>query len=305
MKTHAETREDGSEIISYDFDDYPACVRRGKLSRLPGYTGCNHWHDDLEFTAVLSGSMLFNVNGVNVRVEAGQGIFINARRYHYCFSPDSSECDYIDLLLHPMLLCASPGLEDTFVTPYLSGEGPPYRLLHRGVPWENGVLEDIKTVYECRGEGSAPLRIQGLFFRIWLNLYEHVFKELTPPEHPEKSSQKLNILKNMILYIERSYREKITLEDIAKVGFLSKSGCLSLFKRYLNETPINYLIRYRLKISTRLLCSTGSSVTEIAYLVGFSNASYFTECFRKLYDCTPLEYRKTHAVSDIGKKLAR
>lgn len=305
MKTHFEIREDGCEMIRYDFDDYPACIHSGKLSRYPGYTGCNHWHDDLEFTAVLSGSMLYNVSGAIVRLEAGQGIFINSRRYHYCFSPDNTECDYISLLLHPMLLCASPGLEDTFVTPYLSDDAPPFLLLRSGVPFENGILSHIKNIQLHRRDTSAPLRIQELFYRIWLTLYEQVFQHQTNREQPETSNLKLHNLRNMILYIKNNYRDKLTLEDIAKVGFLSKSGCLALFKRYLNETPINFLIDYRLKISTRLLCTTGSSVTEIAYLVGFSNASYFTECFRKLYDCTPLEYRKAHAVPDISRKLSR
>lgn len=54
-------------------------------------------------------------------------------------------------------------------------------------------------------------------------------------------------------------------------------------------------ISYRLKLGADLLQTTGLSVTEIAYQVGFSNASYFAEAFRKTYRCTPVEYRNSKA----------
>ncbi|MBD2705135.1 response regulator [Spirosoma sp. BT702] len=46
---------------------------------------------------------------------------------------------------------------------------------------------------------------------------------------------------------------------------------------------------YRLKRSTEYL-RQGQTITATAYLVGFSNASYFSQCFRKLYQLTPSEF---------------
>ena len=99
-------------------------------------------------------------------------------------------------------------------------------------------------------------------------------------------------LKDMVLYIQRNYRRKITLEEIAKAGAVCKSTCLALFKKYLRDTPVNYLIRYRLQSAAKLLRAGDGSVTETAYRCGFSNVSYFIEMFKKLYGRSPLEYRK-------------
>ena len=64
--------------------------------------------------------------------------------------------------------------------------------------------------------------------------------------------------------------------------------------KYLSQTPITYLTKYRLNKSLDLLFSTDMQVTEISYEVGFSNASYYAETFKKYYHCTPKEYVKIH-----------
>ena len=60
----------------------------------------------------------------------------------------------------------------------------------------------------------------------------------------------------------------------------------------MNDTPVNFLINYRLKLGAQLLRDSDMSVTNIAYQAGFANVSYFVEAFHKVYRCQPLEYRK-------------
>ena len=52
-----ELNENYSEKICYDIPQYPAYIRRGLLSQYPNYSAPNHWHDDIELIAVLSGEM--------------------------------------------------------------------------------------------------------------------------------------------------------------------------------------------------------------------------------------------------------
>ena len=47
----------------------------------------------------------------------------------------------------------------------------------------------------------------------------------------------------------------------------------------------------RLQNAKRLLRSTGMSITEIAYAVGFSDSNYFSSVFKKHTGMTPGEYR--------------
>ena len=99
-------------------------------------------------------------------------------------------------------------------------------------------------------------------------------------------------LKNMIGYIQKFYREKVTLDDIAAAGAVGQSKCCKLFDKYIGVTPNTYLIQYRLHQSTWYLKNTDMTITEIAQAVGFSGSSYYAEAFRKWSHHSPSEYRK-------------
>ncbi|NMB32666.1 MAG: helix-turn-helix transcriptional regulator, partial [Clostridium sp.] len=75
-------------------------------------------------------------------------------------------------------------------------------------------------------------------------------------------------------------------------GNVCRSKCCKIFKRYLMQSPIEFLNTYRLEISSNLLKDTSKSVTEVAFACGFNHLSYYSELFKRYYGCTPSEYRK-------------
>lgn len=60
---------------------------------------------------------------------------------------------------------------------------------------------------------------------------------------------------NDAIYSQTFWR-KISLEDIAEQAVVSKSTALNLFRRYLHDTPVHYLLKYRLQESASLLVTT-------------------------------------------------
>ncbi len=283
-----DVRGDGSEKVKYDYDDYYAYIRKGLLSYYPNYAADSHWHDDLEFISVLSGKMDYNVNGEIVHLEAGQGIIVNARQIHYGFSNEYKDCEFYCVLLHPMLLCTSQQIDRDFVTPIIADESLPYIFLDSDTVWQGQILDYLKMMYDTRKSAAAPLYIQSSLYHIWILLTENAMKV---KKKVAKRDRRLSVLKDMLSYIHKNYSEKVTLDDIAASGNVSKSTCLVIFKKYLQDTPTNYLIGYRLKQAIRLLQADGLTVTEIAIEVGFGGVSYFAETFRKNYGCSPSEYR--------------
>ncbi len=288
-----DVRGDGSEKIEYDFDGFFAYVGRGTLSQYPNYSAYSHWHDDVEFIYIQSGTMDYNVNGEIITLKAGQGIFVNARQLHYGFSSEHKDCEFYCVLLHPMLLCTSQLIDREFVSPILSDHSLSYIFLNNHIAWQQQILTELETIYHCKDKATAPLHIQNSFYHIWVLLTENALKV----RRAKKQDRNLSILKDMLSFIHRNYAEKITLDDIAKSGNVSKSTCLVIFKKYLKDTPTNYLIGYRLKQAIKLLKAGELTVTEIAFEVGFGGVSYFAETFRKNYGSSPSEYKQ-----QIGKK---
>ncbi len=285
-----ELRTNGSEIIKYDYDGFMSFVGKGKLSNYTDYASDTHWHDDIEFLIATTGDIQLNVNGKITSLKREEGIVINAKQLHSAFSRDKKDAEFVCFLLHPMLLCTSQYIEQTFVSPVLYDSNIPYILLDSSKPWKKETVKKLLDVFNVRSEKTAPLRIQAVFHEIWASICENEVSHKKTPGHYDAN---LSILKNMIIYVHKNYDQKISLEQIAYAGNISKSTCLALFKKYINDTPINYLIGYRLQKSAVLLKETDMTISEISAKVGFSSESYFTESFRKKFGSIPSKYRKT------------
>lgn len=286
-----DLNEDYSENVPYNYPEHFLFIEEDRLSQYPQYTALSHWHDDVEFIAVLSGEMRYNINGRIITMHPGEGVFVNSRQFHYGFSKEQKECVFLCILLHPMLLCCTSPMEQAYIGPLLSNTAFPCWPLRTTVPWEDNILQALRQMYGLLGQPAFPLLIQSLFYQIWHALYTHAPKEQTSAA---KSTSQLSSVREMVRYIQGHYAEKISLEDIAAVGNVCKSKCCSLFRTYLDQTPVSYLIRYRLEKSIGLMSTTDMNITQIGYEVGFSGTSYFSETFHKHYGCSPMRYRETH-----------
>lgn len=292
-------RSDLSEMFFYTVPDFPMLLEDGRISEYPNYTALSHWHDDIELGLVLSGQMEYTVNGRGFLLGPGEGIFVNSRQMHGNRSPRREECLYICLVAHPSLLCASAYAEQNYVAPLLENPRLPYLPLRPQVPWENRVCQQIREMALSRRHPAWALAAQAGLLNIWRELYENA---PIPKEPVQPRSQRLNAMKTMMAYIQKHYREKITLTDIARAGNMSKTSCCSIFHKYVNQTPNAYLIEYRLRSGLELLRTTDMTVTEICYEVGFGGPSYFSESFRKTFGCSPGEYRRQSEARAAGEK---
>ncbi|MGI6239250.1 MAG: AraC family transcriptional regulator [Christensenellales bacterium] len=290
MNTTLNLTRDHSERVPYNDPQLPIYASRGRVSRFLNSAVSVHWHDDIEFSIITAGRMSYSINGAVRTLHEGEGIFINARQFHSNFSADGTDCEYICLLFHPLMLCAHPHLEKTSVTPVLTNDALPYAIFDEKTPWKAEMLGDIWRAYElfCASKGDSMLLMQSYFYKIWSLLYVHM------PPAPKPAAQtgsRLSALRDMISYIQKNSAGKITLAEIAAAGKVCQSNCCALFQEYLRLSPVEYLIVYRLNQSAEMLKGTRMRMTEIAHAVGFSGASYFAEAFRKRYGCTPTEYR--------------
>ena len=292
MTSLIELNDDYSEAIRYDRPDYPIYVRRGTLSPYPNYAAPSHWHDDVELIAVRDGEMDYNVNGDITTLHPGQGIFVNSRQIHFGFSDSRTECEFICVILHPLLLCAVPAYEREFILPVIQG-GTAFSLLDPETGWQRAVLEQIRSLDRARGRETSPLRALSAFSVIWSLLYENLPRS---GGEAQPHSGDLAAARNMVGFIQKNYAGKISLREIALSGAVGQSKCCKLFAKYFSQTPNGYLNRYRLNKSLELLRDTGLSVTEIALAVGFGGGSYYAKAFRDCFGKSPTQYRKEAAI---------
>jgi len=102
-----------------------------------------------------------------------------------------------------------------------------------------------------------------------------------------------------IYYVEKHFRSKVRNEDVAKLCGMSPFRFSRAFKDTFGITFRDYLGAYRVKEACRLLENPAVSVTDVAFAVGFNDASYFSRVFRQRIGVAP-SMLVGHCLEDLG-----
>lgn len=102
-----------------------------------------------------------------------------------------------------------------------------------------------------------------------------------------------DLLRKITASIERNMaKEGFNVENLATDIGVSQKQLYRKLKQLTGMTPVNYMRSLRLKKAYALLSQPGFTVTEVLFMIGISNASYFTKCFTEEYGLTPRELVK-------------
>ena len=93
-------------------------------------------------------------------------------------------------------------------------------------------------------------------------------------------------------YIKSNRNQNITSADICSFFSCSRSYMSTVFNKHFGKSIREYLTELRLSDAKSLLKYSDLNVTEIAFSVGFTDANYFSNLFKKSFDVSPTTYRK-------------
>lgn len=100
-------------------------------------------------------------------------------------------------------------------------------------------------------------------------------------------------------YIQKHFREKIYIEDIAAPLGISAGYLARLFKKETGMLIQDYINLERVERAANLLTYSDYSLSAIANYVHFPTQSYFGKIFKQIKGVTPNAYRKQHRVSEF------
>jgi len=264
-------------------------VRRNVCHEIPW-----HWHEEIEVITIAQGRGLVHAGRETWLLEKGDGLFLNANTFHRIQTVNGGICRFHSLVFTADLLAGAPGsvFEQRYVRPLLRSSTRKL-LLRQDVPWQKQAIDAIEEAYHAfdTEEFGWELLARAALSRLWQLAAKYA--DLTTPAEEESSD--VRRLRAMLQCIRENYSRPLLLEEIAAAANIGKRECLRCFRRTIGITPIQCLMKTRIRQASHLLAETDLPVTEIGLQCGFENPSYFAQAFRRITGQSPKSYRRYFA----------
>lgn len=138
--------------------------------------------------------------------------------------------------------------------------------------------------------------------KYYKNLLFHLYTDYFC-KYASSNNQENNAPSWLVKALKITQQDKLFVEGIdAMVAASGKSyqHFARELKAYYDKTPSEYILNLRLSYALNLITTTNFSITDISYLSGFNNPSYFYKSFMKKYEKKPLQFRKDAPVAILN-----
>jgi len=294
-----------ASISDYIDPDFPVQIYYTDLSKMYMNHIRWHWHPEIEIIIVNYGDVLILTDDKQVKLHAGQGILLNQSVIHSVKPANDSDsnCTIYSVIFDPTFLFGNTDstLTQKYLSPILNAGHIRSVELYEGDSWQESILDTVNNIIAANvtKRFGYELLIKSYLCNLWSSFLQKYAPQNTsvrkPPDKPYTVSLDESRVKSAILYIQEHYSDQITLDELSESIHLSKSECCRCFKRTLQTTPIEYLMKYRILQATLFLQQSApeaQSMSDLAFSVGFNNASYFNKVFKQYIGCTPSEYKR-------------
>jgi len=255
------------ELVSVYFDDITPDWRKEEAATLTDI-----------LILVVQGSVIYTLNGMDMRVEKGQFLYIPKGVIRSAVNaPEGPHQKYsIHFTLgEPEHLPA--GTFGTF----------------RNVPVRS--FDYVKQRFEVLLQHWFGRKTQSTLIctGIALELLGY-FAEGTVEER--FATTKVRLMREVQDYILDRYREPIRIQELAELVDRAPNYVTQAFKEIVGMTPINYLHQVRVHAARDLILNTKMTIGEVSDYLGYSDQAYFNRVFKKVMGYPPSSVQRKVAL---------
>ncbi len=237
-----------------------------------------HWHDEVHFCLIQDGSGNLNYRRENHWTPAGCLFIVHPGEVHSNHADEGSSCSYRNLYAEPELIrqLATEITDHQNDLPFFSPTPiydreviQLYLDLHQSFEAGNSKLEQDESLLSFLAKLIARHSESATEFRELGRECEAVFQARD--------------------YLMDNFSSNISLEELAGIAGLSPFHLNRVFSKEFGLPPHAFLTQVRIARAKSLL-KQGTSITQTAMEVGFTDQSHFTRHFRRLVSVTPGHY---------------
>lgn len=167
-----------------------------------------------------------------------------------------------------------------------------HELLELGMTIYDGLYSWAKHLYQLKHTQGGPVE------QMLLEVYHKYIKQSKTKKAPEWAKELKEMIQDQIDTNMTLSLQQASTELEINPTYLSRE-----FSKYFDNLSFgDYTRKLRIDKAIHLIETTGYSLTEIAYLTGFSDQSHFTRIFKKQTGENPYTFKKTRLKSKKGTK---
>ncbi|MFV0465239.1 MAG: AraC family transcriptional regulator [Lachnospiraceae bacterium] len=245
-----------------------------------------HYHDYCEITYVEHGSGQYFVNGVKYEMNPGDLIIFNQVEPHGWIVTGDEMQVLVVMFAPELILDPTDILNADYLKPFAE----------RGSNFHNKVDatdQNTARIYQMMMEAFEEYTGEELGFRYvikadtlrmltyLIRYYQNTKDSLSQRESLTDKKKAMKRLEEAFHYINAHFSEKITLEEVANLVYMSPNYFSGYFRKVTNKTFSEYVTKLRLKKASDLAQATDMSMSAIAMECGFRNMSNFYRLYKK------------------------
>lgn len=257
-----------------------------------GYFDTNlHNHDELKIVRIMSGSCVWNINGIDYCVGEGDFLLMNRLDIRYIKAITSEEplivCQYC---FYPIALIPNLNLANFF---YLRSDRFE-NLFAEGSQQSKELSSDFTAIYEEINE-ERPYRDEMI-----LNLLSHMILKLSrmfaSACSGRQSISQIELVSVTVDYINENPSANLTLPVLAARSNVSPAYFSRMFKAYTGVGLREYVTRSRvIHFITLMKSNPGRNIIDLAFASGFNTSSGFYKAFEKVTGDSPKAFARSEA----------
>jgi AraC family L-rhamnose operon transcriptional activator RhaR/AraC family L-rhamnose operon regulatory protein RhaS len=252
-----------------------------------------HSHQFHELAVVVSGSGSYRTANATFKLHPGDVFMLKPGMAHEYFEQRNLVVENLifepeRLQTHLYDLGAAPGYRAFFeLEPQARGQnrgGGHLTVDGDQLEYLRGLLRRLQDELRRRQDGFLLMAVTYL-----AQIFTHLSRCFAASSHAPH--RELLRLEQVLAYLRKHYRREITRGELAKLACMSESSLYRRFTQVLGQSPMQYLIEWRLAMAAEVLRHSNDGILDIAARCGFSDSNYFGLRFRRQYHITPHQYR--------------
>ena len=159
----------------------------------------------------------------------------------------------------------------------------------RDIPFREAVTEKTRTGL-WGGEQSVLIRLELMLIEL---VRKERYYESSPRMFHDKEIVTDEFCLKVIGYMEVRLYEKMSMDELCRALSFSRSYVSKRFAAVCGHSVMEYFTFMKIQEAKRLIRETDRNFQEIAELLRFANAHYFSTLFKKHTGMTPSEYKRS------------